>query len=87
MDKNKHLDSVISTHQITKEETLFDKYVKKKNEVKEALEENYGSNNYSYPGNYNPNLEYNTPLPKTTYNYYNGNSSGLVAITERTVLM
>jgi len=39
LDKNKHLDSVISTHQITKEETLFDKYVKKKNEVKEALED------------------------------------------------
>lgn len=37
MNKNKHLESVISTHLITKEERLFGKYVKKKNELMEAL--------------------------------------------------
>jgi gas vesicle protein len=47
MDKNLHLESVIKTHQITKEETLLDKHIQKKNEVKEALEEKYGSNVYS----------------------------------------
>jgi len=62
MDKNKHLDSVISTHQITKEETLFDKYVKKKNEVKEALEEKYRNNIYSpfNSGSYAKNTAINT---------------------------
>lgn len=47
MDKNLHLESVIKTHQITKEETLLDKHIQKKSEVKEALEEKYGSNVYS----------------------------------------
>ncbi|NAW51835.1 nucleotidyltransferase [Elizabethkingia argentiflava] len=62
MDKNKHLDSVISTHQITKEVTLFDKYVKKKNEVKEALEDKYGSDIYSpfNSGSYAKNTAINT---------------------------
>lgn len=62
MDKNKHLESVISTHQITKEKTLFDKYVKKKNEVKEALQEKYGSDIYSpfNSGSYAKNTAINT---------------------------
>lgn len=33
------------------------------------------TDNYSYQGNYNPNLEYNSPLPKSTYNYYNNSSN------------
>lgn len=41
------------------------------------------TDNYSYQGNYNPNLEYNTPLPKTTYNYYsNSGSSGSSSVKE-----
>lgn len=47
MDKSQHLESVIKTHQITKEEQLLNKHIQKKNEVKEALEENYGENVYS----------------------------------------
>lgn len=47
MDKNLHLDSVIKTHQITKEEQLLTKYKEKNKEIKEALEENYGGNIYS----------------------------------------
>lgn len=47
MDKSKHLESVITTHQITKEKGLLDKHIQKKNGIKEALEEEYGSNLYS----------------------------------------
>jgi len=47
MDKNSHLETVIKTHQITKEKQFLDKHIQKKNEVKEALEEKYGSDIYS----------------------------------------
>lgn len=47
MDKNLHLDSVIKTHQITKEEKLLNKYKDKNKEVKEVLEKKYESNIYS----------------------------------------
>jgi hypothetical protein len=47
MDKNLHLDSVVKTHQITKEEQLLSKHKEKNKEVKEALEKNYGENIYS----------------------------------------
>ncbi len=62
MDKSKHLESVIKTHQITKEEKLLDKHIKKKNEVKDALEEKYGSNIYSpfNSGSYAKNTAINT---------------------------
>jgi hypothetical protein len=62
MDKSKHLESVIKTHQITKEEGLLDKHIKKKNEVKDALEEKYGSNIYSpfNSGSYAKNTAINT---------------------------
>jgi len=62
MDKNLHLESVIKTHQITKEKTLLDKHIQKKNEVKEALEEKYGSNLYSSfnSGSYAKNTAINT---------------------------
>ena len=46
-DKNKHLDSVIKTHQISKEETLLGKFKNKNKEVKEALEEEYREKIYS----------------------------------------
>ncbi len=38
MDKNKHLESVIKTHQITKEEQLLNKHRDKSKDVKESLE-------------------------------------------------
>lgn len=62
MDKNKHLESVISTHQIIKEETLLDKHIQKKNEVKAALEDKYGSDVYSpfNSGSYAKNTAVNT---------------------------
>jgi hypothetical protein len=46
-DKNKHLGCVLSSHKISKEQGLLDKHIAKRNEVKEALEEKYGSDIYS----------------------------------------
>lgn len=62
MDKNLHLDSVIKTHQITKEEQLLTKHKNKNKEVKEALEEKYESNIYSpfNSGSYAKNTAMNT---------------------------
>lgn len=62
MDKNLHLDSVIKTHQITKEEELLSKHKEKNKEVKEALEEKYGENMYSpfNSGSYAKNTAINT---------------------------
>lgn len=62
MDKSLHLESVIKTHQITKEKVLLDKHIQKKNEIKEALEEKYGSNLYSpfNSGSYAKNTAINT---------------------------
>lgn len=37
MDKSKHLESVIKTHQITKEESLLDKHIQKKMKLKQLL--------------------------------------------------
>lgn len=47
MDKSLHLDSVIKTHQITKEEQLLKKHKDKNKEVKESLEKKYEDNIYS----------------------------------------
>lgn len=62
MDKSLHLDTVIKTHQITKEKDLLDKHVQKKNEVKEALDKEYASNVYSpfNSGSYAKNTAINT---------------------------
>jgi hypothetical protein len=62
MDKNQHLESVIKSHQITKEEQLLNKHIQKKNEVKEALQEKYGENVYSSfnSGSYAKNTAINT---------------------------
>lgn len=61
MDKNLHLDSVIKTHQITKEEQLLNKYKDKNKEVKEALEKKYESDIYSpfNSGSYSKNTAVN----------------------------
>lgn len=62
MDKSLHLDSVIKTHQITKEEQLLTKHKDKNKEVKEALEEKYESNICSpfNSGSYAKNTAMNT---------------------------
>jgi hypothetical protein len=62
MDKNLHLDSVIKTHQITKEEQLLNKHKEKNKEVKEALEKKYGDKIYSpfNSGSYAKNTAMNT---------------------------
>lgn len=62
MDKNLHLDSVIKTHQITKEEQLLTKHKDKNKEVKEALEKKYESTIYSpfNSGSYAKNTAMNT---------------------------
>ena len=62
MDKNSHLETVIRTHQITKEKELLNKHIQKKNEVKNALEDEYGSNVYApfNSGSYAKNTAINT---------------------------
>ncbi|OUL60383.1 nucleotidyltransferase [Flavobacterium sp. AJR] len=62
MDKSLHLDSVIKTHQITKEEGLLNKHKDKNKEVKEALQQKYESNIYSpfNSGSYAKNTAMNT---------------------------
>ncbi len=62
MDKNLHLESVITTHQITKEETLLNKFKDKNKEVKEALADHYGGKLYSpfNSGSYTKNTAINT---------------------------
>jgi hypothetical protein len=62
MDKKLHLETVIKTHQITKEKELLDKHVKKKNEVKEAVEKKYRNNTYApfCSGSYAKNTAINT---------------------------
>lgn len=62
VDKNKHLDSVITTHKITKEENLLEKHKTRNKEVKEALEEEYKENLYSpfNSGSYAKNTAINT---------------------------
>lgn len=61
-DKNKHLDCVLTSHQISKEQDLLDKHIKQKNEVKEALEIEYGSDLYApfNSGSYAKNTAVNT---------------------------
>jgi len=46
-DRQKHLEKVLETHRMTHINDLLDKYTQKREEVKEALEEKYGSNIYS----------------------------------------
>ena len=62
MDKVKHLESVITTHQITKEKKLLDAHLQKKNEIKDAIKEKYGSSVYSpfNSGSYAKNTAINT---------------------------
>lgn len=62
MDKNSHLESVIKTHQITKEEMLLNKHKEKNKEVKEALKRNYRENIYDpfNSGSYSKNTAINT---------------------------
>lgn len=60
--KHEHLESVIKTHQITKEEVLLEKYKTKNKEVREALEKKYSGNIYSTfnSGSYAKNTAVNT---------------------------
>ena len=62
MDKSKHLESAIKTHQITKEEALLQKFKDRNKEVKEALEKHYGDKIYSpfNSGSYAKNTAINT---------------------------
>src|SRR5437868_4793793 len=45
-DKAKHLDDVLVSHKISKEETLRDKHIAKRNEVTDELKEKYGATLY-----------------------------------------
>ncbi len=46
-DKNKHLDCVIASHRTSNEQELLNKFIAKRDEIKEALEEKYGVNLYA----------------------------------------
>lgn len=62
MDKSKHLESVVKTHQITKEENLLKKFKDRNKEVKESLQKNYDTKIYSpfNSGSYAKNTAINT---------------------------
>lgn len=62
MDKGKYLDSTLKTYQITKEQTLLDKYKTRNKEVKDALVRKYGDNIYTpfNSGSYAKNTAINT---------------------------
>lgn len=62
MDKSKHLESAIKTHQITREESLLQKFKDRNKEVKEALDKYYGDKIYSpfNSGSYAKNTAVNT---------------------------
>ncbi len=45
-DKAKHLDDVLTSHKISKEEALRDKHIAKRNEVTDALKAKYGTKLY-----------------------------------------
>ena len=62
MDKGKYLDSTLKTYQITKEQTLLDKYKTKNKEVKDTLVRKYGDNIYTpfNSGSYAKNTAINT---------------------------
>ncbi|HRH08157.1 MAG TPA: nucleotidyltransferase [Bacteroidia bacterium] len=46
-DKNKHLECVLSSHKMAKEQGLVDKHISKRNDVKEIFEKEYGSKIYT----------------------------------------
>lgn len=46
-DKNKHLEDVLTSHKISKEEALRDKHIAKREDVVSPLQEKYGSKLYS----------------------------------------
>ncbi len=46
-DKDKHLECSLNSHKIKKEQTLLDKHIEKRDDVKETLEKKYGSEIYS----------------------------------------
>jgi len=46
-DLNKHLNCVLESYKIKKEQVLLDKHISKGDEIKEALEEKYGTNIYT----------------------------------------
>ena len=61
-DINKHLNCVLESHKIKKEQVLLDKHISKRNEIKEALEEKYRANIYTpfNSGSYAKNTAVNT---------------------------
>jgi hypothetical protein len=46
-DKNKHLNDVLTTHKVSKEQDLLDKHKCKRDEICDALVEKYGADMYS----------------------------------------
>jgi len=61
-DKNKHLNCAVESHRISKEQGLLDKHLFYKKQVKELLEEHYGSKLYTpfNSGSYAKNTAINT---------------------------
>ena len=46
-DKNEQIDCVIKSYRLNKEQKLLDKHIKKKDEIKQALKDKYGSDLYN----------------------------------------
>lgn len=78
MDKSKHLESAIKTHQITREESLLQKFKDRNKEVKEALENNYGEKIYSpfNSGSYAKNTAINTKFDFDLVSSFKRNAFG-----------
>lgn len=78
MNKSEHLESVIKTHQISKEEQLLQKHREKSGEVKEALEKQYGANLYTVfnSGSYAKNTAINTKFDFDMVAAYKKNAFG-----------
>ena len=50
-DKNQHLDCVLKSHKMSNVQELMDKYIKKRDEIKEALDTKYSSEKCTSPIN------------------------------------
>lgn len=78
MDKSKHLESAIKTHQITREESLLQKFKERNKQVKEALEKNYGDKLYPpfNSGSYAKNTAINTKFDFDLVSSFKRNAFG-----------
>lgn len=77
-DKNKHLECVLSSHKVSKEQSLLDKHIARKNEIKEAMEKEYGDRMYSpfNSGSFAKNTAVNSKFDFDLMNPFKRNAFG-----------